>query len=175
MVALTCRLTTKLFMKRDTLIRNNLSVVSDMYVVQSGKAAVFGRHSVILLTLGFREVNDVIGDDICTLVCGDKETRRRHYTASSQCFTGLRTNGRRVQRSARDGHVRRVRRWDEEVWLLLTYTKSIYRPCREQDSRARRTTCTGAGPTRFRTSTAPQINLNMQDEDDVEDEAVIPL
>ena len=80
-VALTCRLTTKLFMKRDTLIRNNLSVVSDMYVVQSGKAAVFGRHSVSLLTLGFREVNDVIGDDICTLVCGDKETRRRHYTA----------------------------------------------------------------------------------------------
>ena len=58
-VALTCRLTTKLFMKRDTLIRNNLSVVSDMYVVQSGKAAVFGRHSVSLLTLGFGEVNDV--------------------------------------------------------------------------------------------------------------------
>ena len=88
-VALTCRLTTKLFMKRDTLIRNNLSVVSDMYVVQSGKAAVFGRHSVSLLTLGFREVNDVIGDDICTLVCGDKETRTALHGASSLSFAGL--------------------------------------------------------------------------------------
>jgi len=172
-VALTCRLTTKLFMKRDTLIRNNLSVVSDMYVVQSGKAAVFGRHSVSLLTLGFREVNDVIGDDICTLVCGDKETRRRHYTARAlsalQVYVLTADAFREVHETGMfDEFAVGMRRYG--CYLRIQRAFIVH-------ARARLRGDThhlhwGRAYT-FSDQHGSSENLNMQDEDDVEDEAVI--
>ena len=172
-VALTCRLTTKLFMKRDTLIRNNLSVVSDMYVVQSGKAAVFGRHSVSLLTLGFREVNDVIGDDICTLVCGDKETRRRHYTARAlsalQVYVLTADAFREVHETGMfDEFAVGMRRYG--CYLRIQRAFIVH-------ARARLRGDThhlhwGRAYT-FLDQHGSSENLNLQDEDDVEDEAVI--
>jgi hypothetical protein len=83
-VALTQRLTTRLYMPKDTIIRNNCSLVDEMYVVHAGKALVFGRHTVDMLSLKIRGVDDVMGDDICTLLVGDRLHRRRHFTAKAQ-------------------------------------------------------------------------------------------
>ena len=68
-------------MPKDTLIRTDLSPVDEMYIVHSGRALVFGRRTVAILSIEFRTVNDVIGDDVCTLLVGDRDRRRRHYTA----------------------------------------------------------------------------------------------
>ncbi|CAH0368963.1 unnamed protein product [Pelagomonas calceolata] len=83
-VAVTQRLTTRLYMPKDTLIRNNCSLVDEMYVVHSGKAMTFGRHTVQLLSIKFKGVDDIMGDDICTLLVGDRLHRRRHFTAKAE-------------------------------------------------------------------------------------------
>ena len=82
-VAVTRRLTTQLFMPRDQIIRNDLTPVDNMYVIHSGRALVFGRTNINILALEFKSVNDVVGDDICTLLVGDRSRRRRHYTVRS--------------------------------------------------------------------------------------------
>ena len=70
-------------MPKDTLVRNDLSPVDNMYIIHSGRCLVFGRCTTNILSLEFKSVNDVIGDDICTLLVGDRAKHRRHYTARS--------------------------------------------------------------------------------------------
>ena len=122
MVAVTQRLTARLYMPKYTLIRNNCSLVDEMYVVHSGKAMVFGRHTVQLLSIKFRGAGDVMGDDIRTLLVGDRLHRRRHFTAKAAGPPAFVLNGDTLRDRRRS---RRIQTRREALRLLPAHPTGL--------------------------------------------------
>ncbi|KAH8093694.1 voltage-gated potassium channel [Aureococcus anophagefferens] len=86
-LALSTHVSTKFFMTGDVMVHANQSLNTEMFIISTGRALVWGDKSANPCSRSRKSVYDTIGDDICMLTVAGRSPTPRLYSVRSTTTT----------------------------------------------------------------------------------------